>query len=774
MLAFCVWTLLGILLLLLPDLSGQLPGASALAGFLLLLRLLGLRRSCLAILPLLLGLQQVQQRRADRFDPQAGLSELLVTGSICDFARNEGRLSRFILRPNSAARALGVPSSLAVVWFDSPVRPQPGEIWQLRLRLREVRGLHGGGGMDRERRDLARRIGARASVRRSALNRRLAGFTTACPIAGLRARQARAAATSLGERRATAFIQALVVAARSGLANDDWELLRATGTTHLMAISGLHIGLVAGFSAALGKALAAMLVWLPRAPPPRSLAGVFALAAAVTYSGLAGFATPTVRALVMLGAAVLLLSLRRGVPAWQLLAIALLAVLLLDPLGPLTAGFWLSFSAVAILLLPGLALRRVTTSGYWRLAWQAQLCVSLGLAPLSLLLFGLLSLSAPLANLLIIPWFAFLVVPLALIASSALPWPPAVWLLQRAADLLEISLRALDQLAALPGLVWQPGRPALLSILLAGLGAVLLIWPRPRLPGVVSLLLLAPLLLGAPKSPSVAALRITVADVGQGLAVLVQTRRHTLLYDTGPGYAGGGSAAASRLLPLLRGQRVQGLQRLVVSHADSDHAGGLDAISEAFPRLVLLAPQRLANNAARACVAGQSWQWDGVRFEVLHPDARQRRLRASDNDLSCVLLITAGNTRVLLPGDVSRRAEAAMLRQFSAGRVDLLLAPHHGSRTSSGPALVAATRPRYVVFATGYRNRWDFPLPEVTQRWSAAGACLLNTAEHGSLVFTLQPGRGLRLETASRRDQRRLWTAGKTPGRCSERSLTVE
>jgi competence protein ComEC len=765
MAALSLWVPASIALLL------SLPGPwliqfapDALAVVLLLVRLCFGRALVLGMLPALLAGQFAGHRLADRLEPERAATEQIVIVSVCGFPGTRGRITRFPARPHEP----GLPQQMWVSWFDAPPGLRAGSVWRLRLRIRGARSLHGAG-PDRERADFERGVGARASVRRSSANRDVPGVVSRCRLDAARAARAGQVAEVLGERRVMPWVQALALAVRTGLTESDWQLLRATGTSHLVAISGLHIGLVAALAAGLGRGLGLALAWLPRAPPPRTFASLLAVPAALAYSAMAGFATPTLRALTMLCLAIALLSLRRAVRPWRLLAITLVCVLLAQPLSLLAAGFWLSFLAVAALMLPAIAL--ATPAGAWRRTWSAQWRICLCLGPLGLFLFDAVSLSAPVINLLAIPLFAFLVVPAVLAGVLLLPLQAGDWLLQLAAVALDLAIAGLERVAAIPGLLWQPATTSI-ALVAAGAAALGLAWPRPAPRGSILVLLLAPLMIGWPASET--ALRVHVVDVGQGLAVLVRTRNHTLLYDTGPAWSGGGSAARSRVLPLLRDLGLGHVDRILVSHSDIDHAGGTALLSATFPRARVLSPQSLPGVTTRDCHAGQSWTWDGVRFTILHPGLRQRRLGASDNDLSCVLLVETTVTRLLLTGDISRRAEAAMLRRYPRGNIDLLLAPHHGSRSSSGPALVDATRPRFVVFAAGYLNRWGFPHAEVVEAWSNVGACLLSSGEHGSLVFSAAANKPLQLTRASRRDARRAWTWGRLPATCDERGAPVK
>ncbi len=775
--AFCSLIFLG--LLFVPPGGGHtgLP-VEVMLGGMLGLRLLGVRWLVLAALPLVVASIQIAARMAERLPSQLAGQDLVVSAVICEFPSRRGRVTGFRLRAVQAADNFRLPRRLDVAWYDAPVQLHPGEHWRLVLRLREVRGLHVPGARNREQAFLLDNIGATAYVRSSSLNTRLGQRYWPCPSARVRNAIADNIQRQLGDQRATGFVKSLAVAARADLSSEDWALLRKTGTTHLMAISGLHIGLVAAFGLLLSRIFAWCVALCGFRLAPAGFGGILALLAATGYSALAGFAVPTLRALIMIGLAAICIALRRGLNPGRFLAGAAFLILLADPLTIFAAGFWLSFFAVGVLLLPLLA--PAINAAQHRLAWLrgsalAQMRISLAMAPASLLLFGEVSLVGPVANLLAIPVCALLVVPMTLL-GSLLQWIElGHWPLALAAWGMDGLIRLLEGLGRWSSASWLPMTRHWLALLLAGAAGLVLIWPPPRLSWCVPLVLAWPMLIGTAPSQKTSQLRIVVADVGQGLAVLVQTQRHNLLYDTGPAYQSGRDAAGAVLLPMLRRFGVENLHRIVVSHDDSDHAGGLTTTLSRYPRAVVLAPKKLSGQApSRTCLAGQSWSWDGVQFEMLHPSRRHRLPGISDNDQSCVLLISWGDSKVLLPGDIGRRAEISLLRRLPPGAIDLIVAPHHGSQTSSGPALVAATTPRYAVFATGYANRWGFPRADVAQRWRAAGACLLSTAEHGSLIFDISAENTLDLHSASRVDTRRLWTAGPAPKLCRLLSTPVK
>jgi len=399
----------------------------------------------------------------------------------------------------------------------------------------------------------------------------------------------------------------------------------------------------------------------------------------------------------------------------------------------------------------------------FRLVLRAQLSLSVGLLPATGFFFGQVSLIAPLANLLVVPLFAVAIIPLLLIAVMALIVAPSLagpvlrladFILVQVVTLLE-SLNRREWIA-IP--IDMPGLPGIVAATGCVIAAAL-IWPRPlpaRLPMVGLLLALA--LIAATHTPT-PALRVVVMDVGQGLAVLLQTPGHAVLFDTGPRYRRG-DAGRSIVLPVLHHFGVTRLDQLIVSHGDADHVGGARSVLAVYPEAEFLSPERLdvAARHFRPCRAGQHWLWDGVSFRVLHPGPEADSGPWSENDASCVLLVELPGAAILLPGDIERRAERWLAMSGVLSAVDLVIAPHHGSRTSSTAAFVAATRPRYVVFSAGYRNQWGFPAPDVRQRWSSDGACALTTGDLGALVFETSNGEPLRLVTRYRLDEARVWS----------------
>ncbi|HMC33374.1 MAG TPA: DNA internalization-related competence protein ComEC/Rec2, partial [Myxococcales bacterium] len=479
--------------------------------------------------------------------------------------------------------------------------------------------------------------------------------------------------------------------------------------------------------------------------------------AAFAYCLISGFAVPAQRTLYMVGVVALALWFGRATSASRVLAAALLIVLALDPWAVLSPGFWLSFAAVAVIFF--VASGR-TASPHWLAQWgRVQWAVTAGLAPLLLVLFQQVSLVSPVANALAIPLVSFVITPLAL-AGAMLPFD---WVLELGHAILDILMATLEWLAALPSAVWHQHAPLAWTVPLALAGIAWMLLPRGFPARWLGAPLVLPLFAVSPPSPGAGGLWITVLDVGQGLAVIARTERHALLYDAGPAFNAFSDSGSRVILPYLRGEGIDGLDALVVSHDDRDHSGGAGSVLEAMPVGLLwssLSPDHalLAAPAWRApCVAGRKWLWDGVSFEFLHPSPEALESRAARaNNRSCVLRIEAPAGRVLLTGDIERDAERELLLRAPALLpADALLVPHHGSATSSTQEFVKRVAPRHAVFAVGHRNRFGHPREDVLERYREAGSELLRTDTGGAIQLRFAPG-DLRVD-AERVRARRYW-----------------
>lgn len=627
-----------------------------------------------------------------------------------------------------------------ITWYRNQLSVKPGERWQFKVRLKRPRGFSNPGGFDYERWLVAQGIQATGYVRKGKANQRLYQ-TGAQPVQGLR-QQLSAHLQQLDvPLTMRALLRALGIGDRSAMSTAQWQVLQKTGTSHLLAISGLHVGMVAGLVFFIARQGWSLLGDPQRWPAPR-FAAPCSILAALLYALLAGFQVPAQRALVMVSCWMLAL-MRAGRPdPWRVWGFALMAVLLIDPFAVADAGFWLSFAAVA--LICQLTVGRHGRTGRLRRLLKIQFGLLLGLAPLQWLWFQQLSISAPFANLIAIPWVGLLVVPLMLTGILLLPFSSAVadWLLGLSAHSLSILWWGLEQLANQPVNLWQAPGVYGAWMLLFTIGVVVVLLPGAFRLLPVGVMLLLPVFWLQPERPAGGDAWFTLLDVGQGLAAVVETRSRVLVYDSGPAYRSGFNTGDAVLVPYLVSRGYRHIDRLVISHADIDHIGGAPAL---FERLDVFSihsgePDEISWARSKQCMAGRRWIWDRVQFEYLAP------LTAGEgNNSSCVLRIeTAAGRVLLLTGDIERSVEQQLVEQRSRKlAADILVAPHHGSRTSSTHRFVNAVHPEYVLFPVGYRNRFGFPKPDVVQRYRETGARILDTATSGAVRIRLEAGRGI-------------------------------
>ncbi|WP_223538927.1 DNA internalization-related competence protein ComEC/Rec2 [Pseudomonas sp. BF-R-12] len=659
-----------------------------------------------------------------------------VEGRVTGLPQNNDGVVRFELT-DVRSRQAKVPQRMRLAWYDGPP-VNSGERWRLAVKLKRPAGLLNPHAFDYDAWLLAQRIGATGTIKD-----------------GERLREAQWAwRDSIRQRLQTVDAQgrtgaliALVLGDGAGLSREDWQVLQDTGTVHLLVISGQHIGLLAGVVCLLIAGLARYGVW-PNRLPWLPWACALAFAAALGYGLLAGFEVPVRRACVMIGL-VLLWRLRfRHLGAWWPLLLALNAVLLLDPLASLQPGFWLSFAAVAVLIFTFGG--RLGPWRWWQTWTRAQWLIAIGLGPLLLVLGLPISLSGPVANLLAVPWISLLVLPPALLGTLLLPLPyVGEGLLWLAGGLIDWLFKGLGLMAGqLPA--WVPVAIPLWIWALGMLGAFLLLMPRgvPLRPLGWPLLLL----LVFPPRPLLpeGIAEVWQLDVGQGLAILVRTRHHMLLYDTGPRF-GDFDLGERVVLPAMRKLGVNELDLMLISHADADHAGGARAVANGLPIKLVLSGDPLALPAelhADACESGRQWSWDGVRFQLWQwPSATDR------NQKSCVLQIEANGERLLLTGDIDSAAERALLDSPLAMPTDWLQAPHHGSRSSSSMALLTALQPKAVLISRGNGNSFGHPHPTVMARYKKRGMEIHDSAEQGAIRLHL----GRFHPPWTMRQERRFW-----------------
>lgn len=613
------------------------------------------------------------------------------------------------------------PRKIQLSWYQCADLPQTGDHLQLVVRLKQPRSFANQGGFDFERLWFSQGIDARGYVR----GLEVAGSEPrAISIDRYRQWVSGLIGTHVDAGPARGIIKAITLGDRRELSSEQWELFRQTGTIHLLVISGLHIGLVSGFVWLLMMTLLRLLPSTSLAKR-RGVAVATAIIVAAIYALMAGFTLPTQRALVMT-ALVLLSWLAKGQFALtERIALALTLVLLLDPLAFLSAGFWLSFGATAMLLYLIKTHQRHTRWLYQVLRFQ--LGMSLFSIPLLAYHFYQVPLTSLLFNLLAVPVVSFLLLPITLLAVLSLAVVESSILLEWVAQAWRYFDLALVWMAEHFSFQYLLGKPAKAAVLLAVIGVLWLLSPR-AVPGrMLGLVLLLPLLWPRTAEWPPGSFALDVLDVGQGLSVLVTTDNHTLLYDTGAGFASGFSIAELTVVPMLESRGVQQLDSLLISHRDNDHASGEKLVMERFkPKQTLgsgFSPQR--------CRAGDLWHWDGIDFEILHPDQAEYD---SENSRSCVLRISSAAGSALLTGDIEADVERHLLRQEAGSlNADLLVIPHHGSRSSSTTAFIAAVNPAIAVNSAGYRNPYGHPHPAVRDRYLDQGALFYNTATSGQV-----------------------------------------
>lgn len=752
-----------------PDLPTA--GACAMLGLLLALPQAFVRNAAVRLLAfmgfLALGFGwacwRAEVRLADSLDPAWEGRDVEVVGIVAALPQPFAQGSRFEFDVESVATpGAGVPSHLMLSAYrgqrdgeEFAGQPlQAGERWRLTVRLKRPHGNANPQAFDYEAWLLERNIRATGYVRPRPGGERLAPMVWRPAYVVERLRQ------SVRDRFLAALpepdyawggiLVALAVGDQRAIHGDVWNTFNRTGVTHLMSISGLHVTMVAALFAFLAAAAWRRVPALAEHLAAQRAAVAVGWLAAFAYTWLAGFGVPAQRTLAMLTVAALALASGRLVAPSRTLCLALAVVLAVDPWGVLAAGFWLSFGAVAALLYVGsprtggVAGWRERLRGWGSTQWVA----TVASLPVLLLLFQQFSLVSPLANAVAVPLVSFVITPLALLAALV-PWGP---LLELAHSLLAGLMLFLEWCARAP--VWQAAAPPLWVAAAAAFGVAVLLLPQ-GVPGRWGgAFLLLPVLWWPAERPPPGTAWVTVLDVGQGLAAVVRTADHTLVYDPGPLYSAESDAGQRVVVPYLRAIGVVRLDALVVTHRDSDHAGGAASLRAALPIDHFLASTGEAGS--EPCLAGQTWAWDGVRFTMLHPGAADYGAASKTNNLSCVLRVEAAGQAMLLTSDIEARDESALLaRDGAALQADVLLVPHHGSRTSSTPPFIAATGAREAVVPVGYRNRFGHPKAEILARYDAAGARLWRTDRDGAVTVYLD-GAGHRIE-GWRQQYRRYW-----------------
>lgn len=701
---------------------------------------------------------RASERLDDRLPHSLEGENLLVTGVVAGLPQMGPSGLRFRFEVATALRQgepVEVPRVLALGWYAPAFSAEvptlsaqqrqlrAGQAWRFTVRLRRPHGNVNPHGFDYELYLFEQGVRATGSVRNEQAV--MLDPEAAHPIDRWRQKVRDAILATVEDRRAAGVLAALAVGDQSAIDHEDWQIFRNTGVSHLMSISGLHVTMFAWLFGAGVMALwrrGNLALWLPA----QQAARWGGLGAAFGYALLAGWGVPSQRTVWMLGTAAVLQSLGRRWPWPLVLLTAAVIVSALDPWALLQAGFWLSFTAVGLLMASepshGPPPDRIRPSG-WRRGWaslqgvvmgglRTQVVATVGLAPLTLLCFQQVSVLGLVANLVAIPLVTLAVTPLALLGVA---WHE-LWML--GAFVVRHFTSALQWIDGWPGAVWSAPVAPLWAQAAGLLAAVVAVMPLPWRLRLLAVPLMFPLLMPARSLPEVGQFELLAADVGQGTAVLIRTRGHLLLFDTGPQYSQETDAGQRVLLPLLRALGETRIDRLVLSHRDIDHVGGAAALLKSLPVTDLLSsletehPLRSLTASDVRCHEGQNWEWDGVRFEVLHPRVTDHERRVKPNALSCVLRVSGPHGSALLTGDIEKAQESRLVSAGAPLQSDILIVPHHGSRTSSTAAFLDAVRPKVAIIQAGYRNRFGHPVAEVLARLTARQVAVRDSAACGA------------------------------------------
>jgi competence protein ComEC len=645
------------------------------------------------------------------------------------------------------------PGRVRLNWYKTSVIPAPGETWQLSAKLKRPYSFMNSGGIDYETWMFRHGIKATGYVKKSELNQRRLkseGYF----IQRLRYELWQKIKLSI-DKPLLGLVLALSLGDRSQLDSNQWRVLTQTGTNHLIAISGLHLGLVAGFIYFLTRIIWSRFYFATQLIPAPTIASITAFVGAFFYAALAGFALPTQRALIMIAVFLCGMFSARQLRSSNVICIAIVLILILDPFAVIAVDFWLSFTAVILILY--ITRYRINKQNHLSRWMRLQFLLSLALCPLLIFWFKQIPLYSVLANLVAIPIIGFFIVPLVLLGMLLIfPFPNLSHHIYGLIDNInDIHWSYLDFLSQQKNAIITVAASSAGALLLALVGVFILLMPRGLPARWMGVLFLLPLLFPISSRLDAGEFKLSQLDVGQGLSAVIQTRNHTLVYDTGARYSQRFNIGDAVLIPFLRSKGIKQLSMLMVSHGDNDHIGGANALIEQIyiDRVLSSVPEQFPITTAEQCSAGQHWRWDGVRFEVLHPSHDGG---FAGNNASCVLKVSSQQGSVLLTGDIEQQAEKSLLNNARQQiKADILFVPHHGSRTSSTNAFITAVAPKYAFISAGFSNRFGFPKQDIMSRYETHGVETLVSYKTGELSVEFGES-GLIIEQF-RSKSRRFW-----------------
>ncbi|THB68640.1 MAG: DNA internalization-related competence protein ComEC/Rec2 [Gammaproteobacteria bacterium] len=627
-----------------------------------------------------------------------------------------------------------IPYYLSLSWYKSNVVIKNGDVWQLHVRLKEPRSTFNNIPYDKERFFFLNNIGARGYVRKSNFNKIVKNDDGI--ISRLRSLIASRIDDLFLENKNKEIVKALVVGDRSGFSSEQWRVFARTGTSHLVAISGLHIGLIATIGFFIGRFLWGLSIRLSTLVAPIYCGGFTAVIVSLLYSALAGFGIATTRALIMIAVAFIALLIKRNVSVMRILSIALAAVMVIDPFAILAKGFWLSFIAVLVILI-------ICRDREKKVFWQwitIQFYLSFALMPLTIFFFGQASVISPFVNLILVPVFSFIIVPLLFIAAALLIIFPYAgdWMMLCCGYLLDNIWSVLRAISAYEFVVLNMRIASLFTLFVIMFVFLWFLFSRAGKwrYAIFSLLFLIPLQseerdFGKQQEY----IYLDFIDIGQGLAVGVHMPEHFLLFDTGPRYFGGFDSGRDIISPYLQQIEVNKIDYMVVSHGDNDHSGGAHYLMDHFEvgKSYSGEPERLGFLYAERCYKGKALQVGEVKFAFIN---RKHSKKLKGNDRSCVLKIDFGKNSILLTGDITKKEERRLLKRAKRFlKSNILQIPHHGSSGSSSAAFIKAVSPDYAIYSAGYKNRYKMPKDKILKKYNKIGATQYNTALSGAISF---------------------------------------
>lgn len=717
--------------------------------------ILGNRRlwlGCIFLLGVLWASVYASWRLDDRLADTLQGKDVLVKGYIASLPHQEDNRISFDFKVTQAGD--GVPSKLHLNWYYPPNDVKSGQTWEITARLKKPHGRSNPGGFDYEAWLFSNHIGATGYVRPKPMPQQIPPFFAVSRyVAGWRQAISDRLDAALPASKQLGIIKALTIGSQDLISQQQWEVFRATGIVHLMVISGAHISLVAGL---VFFAVRRGWIWLGVLRiSPQNLAAIAAWLSAMFYAALAGFSVPTQRAVLMLSVGLWSIVWQRNTAPVQVLMLAVLVVILFDPLALLSVGFWLSFAAVALLMYISSA--RLGNPKHWIHVTKLHLAMTIGLAPLLIVFFQQVSIIAPLANWLAVPAIGMVVTPLCLLAAGLAFISPVLatavlWPIDR---LLQGLWWVLQQMATWPLATLSCLQPPWYGILFATLGVLLLLAPKGMPARYLSPFLCLPLFFVSPDKPKLGEIRLTLLDVGQGLSVVIQTQNHVLIFDTGAKFSEQYDMGEAVVLPFLQHQAIKRIDTLIISHGDNDHIGGAASLVRTMPidASYSSVPEWVENQAGQYCIAGQSWQWDEVAFSMLSPGTESFD---TENDNSCVLKVSGKHFSFLLTGDIEQSAENRLVAQYGSGlSSSVLIAPHHGSKTSSSPSFLEHVDPEIILIPAGYLNRFGFPHKQVILRYQNRNIQYFDTSKNGAISLKTN-GQSLAVELA-RQAQQKYW-----------------